>query len=86
MTSDGTEVYTANTRDGTVSVINTTTLSVIATIPTGGVWPWELVMTADGTKAFVTNRNSDNVSVINTATHTVTAVIPTGHGPCRISG
>jgi len=56
-------------------------LSVIATIPTGGARPWELVISRDGTKAFVENLYSDNVSVIDTATHTVIAIIPTGHRP-----
>jgi YVTN family beta-propeller protein len=79
--SDGREVYTANSRGNTVSVIDTTTLSVIAKIPTGGVWPSELVTTADGTKCFVVNTNSDNVSVIDTATGSVSTIIPVGHRP-----
>ena len=35
ITPNGEEVYATNQDDGTVSVIDTTTLTVIATIPTG---------------------------------------------------
>ena len=64
-----------NTNASTVSVINTATNTVVATIPVG-INPTGVAVTPDGTRAYVTNAFSDNVSVINTATNTVVATIP----------
>ena len=60
-----------------VSVINTATNTVFATI-TVGVNPTAVTVTPDGTRAYVTNFGNDTVSVINTATNTVIATIPLG--------
>jgi len=70
----------ANGRSNTVSVINTATNTVSATIPVGE-WPWEVAVTPDGSKAYVTNGNINTVSVINTATNTVSATITIGNIP-----
>jgi YVTN family beta-propeller protein len=61
--------YVANSGDNTVSVINTATNTVVATIPVGpaGANPFGVAFTPDGTLAYVTN-GSNNVSVIATAT------------------
>jgi YVTN family beta-propeller protein len=72
----------------TVSVINTATNTVVATIPVG-VSPSGVAVTPDGTRAYVTNAgsaapNSANVSVINTATNTVVATIPVGTQPTGV--
>ena len=73
-----------NVGDGTVSVIDTATGTVTATIPVGtrpgrgGGDP------AAGT-VYVTNHDDGTVSVIDTATGTVTATIPVGHGPAGVA-
>ncbi len=74
-TFTGPAIYT-----DTVSVINTTTNTVIATIPVG-VGPELVAITPDGTRAYVPNIKSDTVSVINTATNTVIATVPVGIFP-----
>ncbi len=71
-----TRAYVAN-RSNTVSVIDTATNTVVATIPVGQ-GPWEVAITPDGTRAYVTNAFSNTVSVIDTATNTVVATIPVG--------
>ena len=72
---------TSPTRLGAhVSVIDTATNTVIATIPVG-VAPFGVAVTPDGTRAYVANVGSDTVSVIDTATNTVTATIPVGDSP-----
>jgi YVTN family beta-propeller protein len=65
--------------DHTVSVIDTETNTVIATIPVGDS-PFGVAVSPDGSKVYVTNLGSASVSVIATATDTVTATIPVaGH-------
>ena len=74
-------VYVTNSGgSNTVSVINTATNTVVATIPVGSV-PQLLAVSPDGTRVYVPNQGSNTVSVINTATNTVVATIPVGSQP-----
>ncbi len=75
-----TRAYESNSADNTVSVIDTATNAVVATIPVGG-FPLGVAITPDGTRAYVTNQESNTISVIDTATNTVVATIPVGGGP-----
>jgi YVTN family beta-propeller protein len=77
VTPDGTKVYAANWASNDVSVINTTTDNVTATVPVGSN-PFAIAVNPDGTKAYVTNYASNTVSVIDTATDTVIATVPVG--------
>jgi YVTN family beta-propeller protein len=69
--------YVAN-EVSTVSVLDTATNTVVATIPVEGV-PWGVAITPDGTRAYVTNLGS-TVAVIDTATNIVVATVPVGAG------
>src|SRR5712671_3141612 len=73
--------YITNMGSNSVSVINTATNTVIATIPVGNL-PFAVAVSPDGRKVYVTddtsNLHSDTMSVIDTATNTVTATIPVG--------
>lgn len=84
ITPNGTKVYVANQDSNTVSVIDTASHIVIATIPVGDS-PCGLAITPDGTEVYVTNQVDDNVSVINTATNSVVATIPVGSDPIPIA-
>ena len=64
-----------NQRDGTVSVINTASNTVVATVGVGS-FPHGVAITPDGTRAYVTNEGSFTVSVIDTASNTVVATVP----------
>ena len=64
---DGKTVYVSNGKDGTVSVIDTASDKVTATIPVGKR-PWNMAITPDGGKLYVANGRSNSVSVIDTAT------------------
>jgi YVTN family beta-propeller protein len=77
---DGTTAYVTNLGTNNVSVINTATNMVTATIA-AGTEPIGVAVSPDGTTAYVTNLGTNNVSVINTATNMVTATIPVGMGP-----
>jgi len=73
-------VYVANTISSTVSVIDTATNTVVATVPVGFV-PVGIAATPDGRKVYVANYESNTVSVIDTAQNVVTATIPVGSNP-----
>jgi len=68
----------------TVSVINTATNLVIATIPVG-TNPEGLAIRPDGAFVYVANNGSGDVSVINTTTNTVTATVSLGPNPIDIA-
>ena len=76
--------YVANAGSNTVSVINPTTNTVVATIPVGPN-PVNIAVTPNGTSAYVTNAGSNTVSVINTATNTVVATVPVGANPVNVA-
>ena len=76
--------YIANDRSHTVSVINTASNAVIATIPVE-YGPMGVSVVPDGTKVFVCNSASGSVSVINTTTNTVSATIFVGSWPNNVS-
>jgi YVTN family beta-propeller protein len=78
VTPDGSKVYVTNEGlPGTVSVIDTTTNMVTATIPVG-LFPFGVALSPDGSKVYVTNQGvvgGNNVSVIDTTTNRVNASI-----------
>jgi YVTN family beta-propeller protein len=58
------------TGDNSVSVIDTATNTVVATIPVGND-PFAVAVTPDGKHAYVTNSDPNTVTVIDTATNKV---------------
>ena len=73
-------LYVTNFSDNTVSVIDTATNTVVATVAVGN-GPEGVAVTPDGTKVYVANASSANVSVIKTATNTVVKTVPVGSEP-----
>ncbi len=73
--SAGTYAYITNYNDDTVSIINTATNTVEATVDVGDR-PYGVAVNPAGTKVYVANSGSDTVSVIDTATNKVTATVP----------
>jgi YVTN family beta-propeller protein len=76
--------YITNQNPNTVSVIDTATDTVIATIPVG-VTPVGVAVSPDGSKVYVTNVSDTTVSVIDTATNTVSATVPVGLRPFGVA-
>jgi YVTN family beta-propeller protein len=68
--------YITNATSNNVSVINTVTDKVTATIPVGS-FPFGVAVARDGRRAYIANNGSETVSVINTATNKVVATIGT---------
>src|SRR6266851_3313219 len=94
ITPNGKFAYVTNTgavcdlcpfnQPSSVSVIDTATYSVVATIPVGQ-YPAAVAITPSGAFAYVANFNSNSVSVIDTATNTVAATVTVGTGPWGIA-
>ena len=76
--------YIANAGSYSISVINTTTNTVVANIPTAA-YPTGIAISPDGTKVYVTHQNSNTVSVINTASNTVVATVTVGPNPLGVA-
>lgn len=76
--------YVANYSSNDVSVIDTSTNSVAATIPVGAT-AHAVALTPDGTRAYVANFGSHDVSVIDTTTNAVVATVAAGTNPRDIA-
>src|SRR6516162_4539397 len=72
--------YITNDGSGNVSVIDTATNAVTATIAVGTA-PFAVAGSPDGGTVYVASIDSDNVSAIATAMNKVTATIPVGNYP-----
>jgi YVTN family beta-propeller protein len=79
-----TKAYVAHTGGNLVTVIDTATGTVTATLPVGAA-PTRVAMTRDGSRAYVTNRDSDSISVIDTAADAVIETIPVGDSPTYLA-
>jgi YVTN family beta-propeller protein len=80
----GTNVYVTNAVSSTVSVIDTATNKVTATV-TVGEFPSGIAVNPTGTKVYVAEYNDKTVSVIDTATNTIKATVPIGCGPYGVA-
>ena len=76
--------YIPNFGSGNVSVIDTATDTVVATVAVG-VGPFGIAVSADATRAYVTNSGSSSVSVIDAASNTVAATVPVSASPYGIA-
>ena len=73
-------VYVSNAGSNTVSILNTTTNSVVGTIPVGA-GPNGIAYNQDNGKVYVANSVSGTISVINGSSNTVSNTIPVGKTP-----
>jgi YVTN family beta-propeller protein len=76
--------YVANRGSNTVSVIDLSQLTTVATIEVEHQ-PYGVVVAPGGAFAFVTNSGSDSISVIETATLQVVATIPMRDRPAGLA-
>src|SRR5262245_12158139 len=76
--------YITNSGDNTVSVIDTTSNTVAATIPVGS-GAGGVAVTPDGSTVYVANQGDNTVSVIDTTSNTVAATIPVGNEPFGVA-
>ena len=78
------QAYITNLNDNTVSVIDTASNTVTATVPVG-TFPNGVAVTPDGAHVYVANVLDGTVSVIDTASNTVTATVPVGLFPFGVA-
>lgn len=82
---NGKTLYSANIENDTVSVVDTATKTVTATIPVGKQ-PFGIAVSPNGTRVYVANSGDDNVTVIDTATNQpIGGTIATGDDPIAIA-
>ncbi len=63
-----------------VSVIDTATNTIVATVPVGA-GAYGVAVNPAGTRVYVSNPGSKDVSVIDTSTNAVVATVPVGGRP-----
>ncbi|MEC2087077.1 YncE family protein, partial [Bacillus inaquosorum] len=76
-------VFTANTGESTVSVIDADVNTLVSTISLSDI-PTDLGVTLDKAYTYVLHRNANLVSIINNETLTVTQTIPLAGAPRKI--
>src|SRR5689334_12224813 len=75
-----TKAYVTNAGDHTVSVIDTASNTVVATVPVG-LFPSGIAVTPNGAFVYATNFGGGTVSVIDATTNTVIATVSVGVAP-----
>jgi YVTN family beta-propeller protein len=80
----GTYVYALSPMSDNVTVIDTSSDTVVATIGVGD-FPTDMVINPQGTFAYVANQHTDTVSVINLAINALATTVTVGNGPNDIA-
>jgi YVTN family beta-propeller protein len=76
--------YIPNAYSNNVSVIDTASNTVVATVPVGS-YPVGVAVSASGARVYVANVDAASVSVIDAATNTVIATVPVGPNPSGVA-
>ncbi|HEX3482822.1 MAG TPA: beta-propeller fold lactonase family protein [Kofleriaceae bacterium] len=76
--------YVANENSGTVSVIDTASNTITASIAVGSV-PASVALTPNRAFLYVANAGDSTVSVVDTATNTVATTVPVGNTPLALA-
>ena len=78
------QLYVANYRDDTVSIINAATGRKSATVPVGR-HPKAIAFDAGRNRVYVANTSDGTVTVINATNNTVVATLPAGNNPYALA-
>src|SRR5207247_1265364 len=78
------QAYITNLNDNTVSVIDTASNTVTATVAVGAS-PTGVAVAPDGARVYVANEVDGTVSVIDTGRNAVTATVTVGVGPVGVA-
>src|SRR5207302_10648099 len=76
--------YITDESANALSIVDTSTNTVVATVPVGTV-PIGVAVTPDGSGVYVANSGDGTVSVIDTSTNTVVATVPVGVVPIGVA-
>jgi YVTN family beta-propeller protein len=82
---DGQNAYVAALGPGNVSVIDTSTTHVSATVSTGppGTDPFNIAATSSA--VYITDQGADTLSVVDPATLQIVATVPVGRDPYGVA-
>ena len=69
---DGSEVYTASRNDGSVTIIDASTITVAATIASVANDPFDMAVSPDGETLYVLDNNSGRVAIMDAVSRSVT--------------
>jgi YVTN family beta-propeller protein len=84
VSQDGLRAYIANCLDDSVSIVDSASDTVTATVAVGAR-PCRIALSADGSQALVANNRDNSVSVIDTATALVSSTILVGRNPFDVT-
>ena len=76
--------YISNSGDGTLSVIDTATNTVVATVPVGSA-PAGGRFSPTGTRFYVANSGDNTVSVVDTVNNSVVGTLAVGTSPIDVA-
>jgi YVTN family beta-propeller protein len=82
--SENGDIYVTNYNENSVSVIDSSSNSVIATISVGS-YPYAIAYDSENGDIYVTNYKSNSVSIINSSSNSVIATISLSGGPDSIA-
>ena len=68
-------VYVSNERDNTVSVVDSNTMQVVATIPVGQR-PRGITISHDGSVVYLCASDDDTIQILDTATRQIVSTLP----------
>ena len=78
--ASGVKLYITNRLSNEVSVLDTSSNTVVATIPIG-YGPQGITIKQDGSRAYTADSDSDWVSIVDLTSNSVVKTIPAGDGP-----
>ncbi len=81
---DGKELYVTTGRGNSVSIVDTATNAVAATIPVGGR-AWGIALSPDGSKLYTANGASNDISVVDVKARKELTRIKVGDGPWGVA-
>jgi len=81
---DGRKLYVSNGRAGTVSVLDSHSYALVATIKVG-TRPWGMAVSPDGKYLFTANGPSNDISVVDLATNTEAMRVKAGTSPWSLT-
>jgi YVTN family beta-propeller protein len=82
LSPNGADLFVGNSGGANVSVLNASTLTPIASIPTGS---YEFAVDAKDSRLFVADWSANNVTVVNLSSLAIEGYIPTGRAPNDLS-
>ncbi len=86
----GTRAFVTNSQSNSVSIVDTATNTVVATVPVGSAPSGVAGLTGvavnpAGTRVYVVDNHANNAAVIDTATNAVVATVAVGANPTGVA-